>query len=79
LVNGYVTKLSDKILHLLAGFVIATVFQFSWIAVIIAVLFFGIGKEVYDVVKGGNFDWRDLGCTIFGGMCGGWVAWVYNI
>jgi hypothetical protein len=56
----------DKILHILAGFAIATVFQFSWIAIIVAVLFFAVGKELYDKV----FDWRDFACTLAGGFIG---------
>jgi hypothetical protein len=60
----------DKILHLLAGFVIATVFQFSWIAMVGAVLFFAIGKEVYDVYNNSLFDMRDLICTFAGGFTG---------
>jgi len=58
--------MTDKILHILAGFAIATVLQFSWIAIIVAALFFATAKELYDKA----FDWKDFACTLAGGFIG---------
>jgi hypothetical protein len=66
----------DKLLHFLAGFFITTVllaFTPDWVAVGAAVLA-GVGKEVYDVYKGGKFDLADLACTFAGGFGAWWVS-----
>ena len=68
----------DKIAHILAGFTIATVFQFNGWAMVIAVLVAGIGKEVYDKLKGREFGVADMCCTFAGGLLGIVVSLSYG-
>ena len=63
----------DKLLHLLAGFAIYTVFMaffalhsVAYIAVIVA----AVGKELYDKYNGGVPDIVDVYYTLGGGVLG---------
>lgn len=62
---------TDKILHLLFGFIIAwrlIDINIHWIIALVVVILFGVAKEVYDYKSYGLFDWRDLVATISGGI-----------
>ena len=62
---------TDKILHLLFGFIIAwrlIDINAHWIIALVVVILFGVAKEVYDYKSYGLFDWRDLVATISGGI-----------
>jgi mannose/fructose/N-acetylgalactosamine-specific phosphotransferase system component IIC len=70
---------TDLILHFLAGFFIATLFQFNFILMVIAVAVIGLGKELYDkFVKKTTFDFKDLAYTLTGGFVGYWIVLIYN-
>ena len=71
-------KYIDKILHLLAGFAIATLFQFMGIWSLIPVIVAGTGKELYDKHQEGRFDVVDLLCTFAGGFAGYWFTIVIH-
>ena len=68
---------TDKRLHFVAGFIIASFFAISlgmtfcfW-----PVIFFAFGKEFFDAWTGGEFDWKDFVATLCGGaLCQGLVA-----
>lgn len=71
---------TDKLLHFLVGFFITTVaatFLPLWIAFGIGVLC-GMGKEVYDKLSYGKFDYVDLVCTIAGSFMSGWLFLIIN-
>ncbi len=62
---------TDKILHLLFGFIIAwrlIDINAHWIIALVVVILFGVAKEVYDYKSYGIFDWRDLVATISGAI-----------
>ena len=62
---------TDKILHLLFGFIIAwrlIDINAHWIIALVVVILFGVAKEVYDYKAYGLFDWRDLVATIGGAI-----------
>lgn len=62
---------TDKILHLLFGFIIAwrlIDINAHWIIALVIVILFGVAKEVYDYKSYGLFDWRDLVATISGAI-----------
>ncbi len=62
---------TDKILHLLFGFIIAwrlIDINAHWIIALVVVILFGVAKEVYDYKSYGLFDWRDLVTTISGAI-----------
>ena len=62
---------TDKILHLLFGFIIAwrlTDINVHWIIALVVVILFGVAKEVYDYKSYGLFDWKDMVATISGGI-----------
>ena len=62
---------TDKILHLLFGFIIAwrlIDINVHWIIALVVVILFGVAKEVYDYKSYGLFDWRDLVATISGAI-----------
>jgi hypothetical protein len=62
---------TDKILHLLFGFIIAwrlIDINAHWIIALVVVILFGVAKEVYDYKSYGLFDWRDLMATISGAI-----------
>jgi len=62
---------TDKILHLLFGFIIAwrlIDINAHWIIALVVVILFGVAKEVYDYKAYGLFDWRDLVVTISGAI-----------
>ncbi len=62
---------TDKILHLLFGFIIAwrlIDINAHWIIALVVVILFGVAKEVYDYKSYGLFDWRDLVATIGGAI-----------
>ncbi len=62
---------TDKILHLLFGFIIAwrlIDINAHWIIALVVVILFGVAKEVYDYKSYGLFDWRDLVATISGAI-----------
>ena len=55
----------DKLLHSFYGTVIYLLLSlFSPIVAILTVIFVAIAKEIYDEVKYGGFDWKDLVATI---------------
>jgi hypothetical protein len=57
----------DKLIHLLGGYFIASLFPGD-VGLLVAILT-GIGKEVYDYkTKTGTPEWRDAACTIAGGV-----------
>lgn len=62
---------TDKILHLLLGFIIAwrlIDINIHWIIALVVVILFGVAKEIYDYKSYGLFDWSDLLATISGGI-----------
>ena len=65
--------------HGLLGFVVVTAFQFSILAMIISVTTIAIGKELFDkYVKKTMFDWKDVMCTLTGGLFGFFVTLIYK-
>lgn len=64
--------------HIFLGFTVATVFQFSLLAMVLSVQIIGIGKELFDKYHGGIFDWLDLFCTELGGFAGYWIVIAYK-
>ena len=68
----------DKLLHLFAGFIIATIFQFSLLFIVIAVIGIGLGKEIYDKNTGSTFDWYDFLYTVVGSITGYLVILIYK-
>lgn len=65
-----ISGMNDKVLHLIAGFVIAagsSLFCLPWACFSIAAGA-GLAKEVYDYFTGGVSDWYDLMATIAGAM-----------
>jgi len=69
---------TDKILHFLTGFFIATLLQFANGWVILIALLAGLGKELYDQNKGGEFDKADLACTVSGGFVAYILVLIYS-
>jgi hypothetical protein len=65
------TGLNDKVLHLIAGFLIATAslifFRDPWVCFGIAMTA-GLAKEIYDLYHDGVADWMDWFATIGGGL-----------
>ena len=62
---------TDKILHLLFGFIIAwrlIDINIHWIIALVVVILFAVAKEVYDYKSYGLFDWKDMIATISGGI-----------
>ena len=62
---------TDKILHLLFGFIIAwrlIDINAYWIIALVVVILFGVAKEVYDYKSYGLFDYKDMIATISGGI-----------
>ena len=62
---------TDKILHLLFGFIIAwrlIDINIHWMLSIVIVIIFAVGKELYDYKAYGLFDWKDVIATISGGI-----------
>ena len=62
---------TDKILHLLFGFIIAwrlIDINIHWIIALVVVIIFGVGKEIYDYKSYGLFDYKDMIATISGGI-----------
>lgn len=62
---------TDKILHLLFGFIIAwrlIDINIHWMLSIVIVIIFAVGKEVYDYKSYGLFDYKDMVATISGGL-----------
>lgn len=62
---------TDKILHLLFGFIIAwrlIDINIHWMLSMIIVIIFAVGKELYDYKSYGLFDWKDMVATISGGL-----------
>ena len=62
---------TDKILHLLFGFIIAwrlIDINIHWMLSIVIVIIFAVGKELYDYKSYGLFDWKDMIATISGGI-----------
>jgi len=61
---------TDKQLHLLAGFGIASIFDSWWLG-LIAVIIAAVAKELYDLyIKKTKFDKLDAIYTVAGGICG---------
>ena len=70
-----VAKLSsigkDKYLHFFVGVIIGFIPCLWKEAIILSIpvaLFAGLLKEVYDFVRGGDFDWKDCLATFLGGL-----------
>ena len=62
---------TDKILHLLLGFIIAwrlIDINIHWMLSIVIVIIFAVGKELYDYKYYGLFDYKDMIATISGGI-----------
>lgn len=62
---------TDKILHLLFGFIIAwrlIDINIHWIIALVVVILFAVAKEVYDYKSYGLFDYKDMIATISGGI-----------
>ena len=62
---------TDKILHLLLGFIIAwrlIDINIHWMLLMVIVIIFAVGKEVYDYKSYGLFDYKDMIATISGGI-----------
>lgn len=63
---------TDKYLHFIAGMIIAAFFALvihngrMWC--IAPVVFMGVGKEIYDKIDYGRFDFVDLAYTVAGGL-----------
>lgn len=73
MIKGWEKLTSDKIFHILAGFVIGfAVFNFYGSAyALISVIVAGVGKELYDEYIGGSgFEFFDLFATLIGGVAG---------
>ena len=68
----------DKVVHMLAGFTIVTLFQFSYIAMAVSVIGAAYLKEAYDRNNGGIYDWKDFVSTLFGGSLGMWTKLAYS-
>ena len=62
---------TDKILHLLFGFIIAwrlIDINVHWIIALVVVILFAVAKEIYDYKSYGLFDYKDMIATISGGI-----------
>ena len=62
---------TDKILHLLFGFIIAwrlIDINIHWIIALVVVILFEVAKEIYDYKSYGLFDYKDMIATISGGI-----------
>lgn len=74
-----IKNIQTYLLHFLAGFFIAILFQFDWAVAVTAVVIIGTGKEFYDkYVKETFFDWMDVACTALGGLVGFGVWVIYK-
>ena len=59
------TKRLDKVLHFVVGILI-----YGFTGEMLFVIAAAVGKEAYDQVTYGGWDWRDLLVTINGGLVG---------
>ena len=62
---------TDKILHLLFGFIIAwrlIDINVHWIIALVVLILFGLAKVAYDYKSYGLFDYKDMIATISGGV-----------
>lgn len=62
---------TDKLLHFIAGLIIAAfcVITLKWGAwSILPVAIIGAAKEAFDHYTGGKWDWWDLAATVIGGL-----------
>lgn len=69
-----IDKGQDKVLHLLAGFVITTIIGLLFGHVVyglIAGFVAAVGKEVYDYKVNGVYDFFDMFATLLGAFVGG--------
>ena len=70
----------DKILHLLAGVLIAALFALivpcsaGWCSIF--AVFAGVAKEVIDQYRYNGWDWADLAYTVIGGLIIQIFAWL---
>lgn len=70
----------DKILHLLAGVLIAAFFALivpcsaGWCSIF--AVFAGVAKEVIDQYRYNGWDWADLAYTVIGGLIIQIFAWL---
>lgn len=71
---------ADKALHFIAGLLVAAIVaiiipSISSFAFVVAYAV-GLAKEVFDLVKYGNLDWRDLLATSLGGFVTQLFIWI---
>lgn len=71
---------TDKLLHFIAGILIAAfvalVIPTGRLWCVVPVVVAAFGKEVYDEIDYGGFDWVDLCYTVVGGLIIQVFAWI---
>lgn len=71
---------SDKALHYIAGLIIvavlATFFPTAADHVWLGAVILGFGKEIYDLLTDGKFDFVDFGATVLGGLTIQVLIWI---
>lgn len=71
---------ADKALHFIAGMIIVavvtTLFPASADYTFLAAVILGFGKEIYDLLTDGKFDFGDFYATVLGGLLIQALIWV---
>ena len=73
-VGGWAMIEQDKILHLIAGFIITAIVGLAFGSVaygLIAGFVAAVGKEIYDYKVNGVYDFFDMFATLLGAFVGG--------
>lgn len=60
----------DKLYHFVAGFLLSFFLGLFWRPLALTGYAAGFLKEIYDSIRGGDFDFKDLFATILGAMMG---------
>jgi len=69
----------DKLLHFLAGYFIASIFQFTGFLAVLIGLLAGVFKELWDKYHDKEtFDLADLACTVAGAFLSFWIEFVFK-
>lgn len=71
---------ADKALHFIAGMIIVavvtTLFPAAADYTFLAAVILGFGKEIYDLLTDGHFDFADFYATVLGGLLIQALIWV---